>query len=245
MYPGVITSETWDKMTDYIIDKYFKHDSYWLVAGAPYFSVYDISKLLAIFGSVEETAKGLEDFRAKTKAAGFTDLHLNAVVWGQTILPGEKKVDDPAGLVKGLGFNSFTSYVWIHHVQMNSFPVCSYDSVKTVYFDYVKKAAADFSIPYYPNVSMGWDASPRTNQNGEFQNTGYPYTPIITGNSPENFKRALIDSKMFMDNQPGENKILTINSWNEWTEGSYLEPDTVHKMQYLIAIKEVFGNNNN
>ena len=32
----------------------------------------------------------------------------------------------------------------------------------------------------------------------------------------------------------------TINSWNEWTEGSYLEPDTVHGMGYLEAVKRVF-----
>ena len=41
---------------------------------------------------------------------------------------------------------------------------------------------------------------------------------------------------------PGKNKIVTINSWNEWSEGSYLEPDTIHKMEYLEAIKDVYGN---
>jgi len=35
-----------------------------------------------------------------------------------------------------------------------------------------------------------------------------------------------------------------INCWNEWTEGSYLEPDTVHGFQYLDAVKKVFGNSN-
>ena len=28
--------------------------------------------------------------------------------------------------------------------------------------------------------------------------------------------------------------------WNEWTEGSYLEPDQVHGMKYLEAVREVF-----
>lgn len=35
-------------------------------------------------------------------------------------------------------------------------------------------------------------------------------------------------------------RILNINCWNECTEGSYLEPDTIHWMDYLNAIKEVF-----
>jgi hypothetical protein len=39
-------------------------------------------------------------------------------------------------------------------------------------------------------------------------------------------------------------KIFTINAWNEWTEGSYLEPDTVHKLGYLEALREVFGRGN-
>ena len=40
---------------------------------------------------------------------------------------------------------------------------------------------------------------------------------------------------------PNGPRILTINCWNEWTEGSYLEPDTIHGMKYLEAIKEVFN----
>ena len=35
--------------------------------------------------------------------------------------------------------------------------------------------------------------------------------------------------------------IFNINCWNEWTEGSYIEPDHRHGMKYLEAIREVFG----
>ena len=64
----------------------------------------------------------------------------------------------------------------------------------------------------------------------------------ISGNTPEAFKEALIRIKQFLDQQPEKEKIFNINCWNEWTEGSYLEPDTIHKMAYLEAIKEVFHN---
>jgi len=34
---------------------------------------------------------------------------------------------------------------------------------------------------------------------------------------------------------------VPINCWNERTEGSYMEPDTVHGMAYLDAVRAVFG----
>jgi hypothetical protein len=241
MYPGTITPQTWDKMTNYIINKYFKHPAYWKINGCPYFSVYDLGNFLDNFGSLEGAAKAIADFRAKTKKAGFKDLNVNAVVWGNTILPGEKTIISPELLIKNLGFNSVTDYVWVHHVGLSNFPTNAYDSVKNEYFKYASTAITKFNVPYYPNVSMGWDSSPRTNQETPWGNFGYPYTPIITGNTPEAFKKALVEAKDLMDKDNYKTRILTINSWNEWTEGSYLEPDTMNKFGYLDAIKQVFG----
>ena len=34
--------------------------------------------------------------------------------------------------------------------------------------------------------------------------------------------------------------LITVNSWNEWTETSYLQPDNVYGYGYLEAIKKVF-----
>ena len=51
--------------------------------------------------------------------------------------------------------------------------------------------------------------------------------------------RGVIDETSRLEN-PDE-RLVFINAWNEWTEGSYLEPDTRHGMGYLEAIREVFG----
>lgn len=241
LYAGKITPETWDRMTDYIIQKYFKNSSYWLIDGAPYFSIYDLGSFLDSFGSTESAAKAIETFRRKTVAAGFKDLNVNAVIWEKTILPGTKSIAQPDVLVKKLGFNSVTDYVWIHHIALKNFPVNKYDSVKMEYFKYAQEATDSLSVPYYPNVSMGWDPTPRTNQSEPWGNYGYPFTPIITGNTPQAFKEALLQAKTFMDKNSKGPKILTINSWNEWSEGSYIEPDTVYRLDYLDAIKSVFG----
>jgi hypothetical protein len=39
---------------------------------------------------------------------------------------------------------------------------------------------------------------------------------------------------------PNGPRIMNINCWNEWTEGSYLEPDVKNRFGYLEAVKSVF-----
>jgi hypothetical protein len=63
----------------------------------------------------------------------------------------------------------------------------------------------------------------------------------MAGNTPEAFQASLEAAKRFLDRDPAQPKILNINAWNEWTEGSYLEPDTEFGMGYLKAIRAVFG----
>lgn len=59
-------------------------------------------------------------------------------------------------------------------------------------------------------------------------------------NTPEAFGCALERVAHFLKTHPQCNNIVTINCWNEWTEGSYLEPDAKNGMAYLEAIKRVF-----
>jgi hypothetical protein len=242
-FRGEVTPAIWRKITTWMIEHYFKHPSHFMIDGAPYFSLYDLTKLITSFGGLAGSRAALEDFRKKTRAAGFSGLHLNAVVWGNTILPGESKPADPVSLVKKLGFDSVTSYVWVHHVDLPKFPQNPYVGVHNSYLKYWDWARTHFDIPYFPNVTMGWDSSPRTVQTDVWQaGQPYPHGHLIKGNTPEAFCKALQITKRRLDQQNGP-KILNINAWNEWTEGSYLEPDTLHKMKYLEAIRSVFGAN--
>ena len=161
LYPGRVSPETFDKLTDYVIAKYFKQPNYWRIDGKPYFSIYELSKLLESFGSIQATRAALDQFRAKTKAAGFPGLHLNAVIWGTPVLPGETKPANMAEVIEQLGFDSATSYVWVHHAPLSQFPATPYDDVQKNYMAFWKQTDETYKIPYYPNVSMGWDPSPR------------------------------------------------------------------------------------
>lgn len=241
LYPGAVTRETFDAIVEVVIEKYFSHPSYMKIDGCPYFSIYELMTLMQSLGGLEATRDALEHFRARTKSAGFPDLNLNAVVWGVQILPTEKAIENPQQLLDVLGFDSIASYVWVHDVPLLDFPETDYAAVTQQAAEKWRETRDDYTLPYHPNVTMGWDASPRTVQSDRFENIGYPFMPILGDNTPENFKEALQEVKAFLDEREDGPKICSINAWNEWTEGSYLEPDTVHEFSYLEAICDVFG----
>jgi len=241
LYPGEVTRSTFETIATHVIENYFVHPSYWKIDDRPYFSMYELMTFIKGMGGIEPAREALADFRARTKAAGFPDLHLNAVVWGVQILPNEQKIENPNELLSYLGFDSVTSYVWIHHVPLTTFPEVDYYQVADKAREHWHVARNEFTVPYHPNVTMGWDSSPRTVQSDVFSNVGYPFMPMLANNTPELFNKALKDAKEFLEEDKDGPHILTINAWNEWTEGSYLEPDTVNGYKYLEAIRDVFG----
>ena len=85
------------------------------------------------------------------------------------------------------------------------------------------------------HASVGWDTNPRYPA-GSVQATAVDSTP-------EKFEAALRRAREWCDaNTPeGAPKLITVNSWNEWTEGSYLEPDTHFEFGYLEAVRRVFA----
>jgi hypothetical protein len=241
LYAGAVTRETFEVVTDFVIERYFRHPSYWSLDGCPYLSIYDLSKLRAGLGGLEGTREALSRFRSKVKAAGFCDLHLNAVAWSAHILPGETVVSDANDLVNTLGFDSITSYVWVHHDVLDAFPETGYVQARDAYLRYWDKVEQTFALPYHPNVTVGWDPSPRTVQSDAYLNAGYPFTPILAGNTPDQFRETLRLTRERLDQSGQQPKVLTLNAWNEWTEGSYLEPDRRWGTAYLRAVRDIFG----
>ena len=85
------------------------------------------------------------------------------------------------------------------------------------------------SEEYYRSALVGFDNSARRATTG---------CQIILNNTPEAFeswiKDLLLESKYIHNT---ENNIVFINSWNEWAEGSHLEPDMKYGYAYLQAVK--------
>lgn len=64
---------------------------------------------------------------------------------------------------------------------------------------------------------------------------------IITGANPDNFKKYF--EKQYKKSIECDSEYIFFNAWNEWGEGTYLEPDKKFKYGYLEKISEVLEDN--
>lgn len=241
--PGGVSEQAFDRLTDHVVSSYFSQPNYWRIDGEPYFSIYEIDTFINGIGGLDAAARALDRFRRKTLDAGHPGLHLNVIHRGLAVLPIESASHDIGRIVERLDVTSVGSYVWVHHSSINAdgFPQASYARMAAESYVMWEKHKAMFDVPYHPNVTMGWDSSPRTIQSDVYEARGYPGVAVIERNTPEAFRSALRHAKEFIGQSDVRQKIISINAWNEWTEGSYLLPDTVTGTGYLEAIREVFG----
>ena len=238
VYPdrkGVVTREVFDRMTDVLITRYFKDPAYWRVASRCYFSIYEPKTLVEGLGGAVPARATLDSLRDKVRRAGLGELHLNLIDWQVSQMP------DAMQLVRDLGADSLTSYVWIHTIPLTTFPTHDYTKMRDDYFAYWEAHWAACGTPHFPNVTMGWDPTPRLQPGQPHTGKRYPDTPVLVGNTPEAFRDALAAARDRALRLPPGLRIITLYAWNEWTEGGYLEPDTVHGMKYLEAVRDVFS----
>ena len=224
---GSVDRTQFDIVADRIVNNYFSQPEYYQIDGRPVFAIYDIDNLINGLGGIEQTKAALQSFREKTEKAGHKGLHLQLILWGErmhnlTGVDGQHLYSSE--IAKILGFDSTTNYQYVHFVNIDR----DYNEVQAEVLGHWEKFAS-LGVTYFPHVTIGWDNNPRFNM----------FRPgILKNNTPENFKKALYQAKDFAD-KTGVN-LITVNSWNEWTEMSYLLPDNVYGTGYLDAIKEIF-----
>jgi len=233
IWDAAVDRKEFETIANRLIDMYFKHPSYYTIEGKPVFMIHQIQNFIRGLGSAEAAKDALLWFREQTVKAGLKGLHLQINING-----GEKfnlsgvdgdEVVTKTELVTMLGADSVTHY---------NFNFTNIDRDYNEIMDDVEKewhrVDKAYDIPYFPNVSLGWDNNPRFKE----------FRPgIVKNNTPENVQRAFEKVKEYVDNHPEQHPLIVVNSWNEWTETSYLLPDDLYGYGYLEAIKNVFLKN--
>jgi len=248
---GRVNEGLWDTITTYVVEHYFKQPNYWKIDGKPYFSIFLTAHFIEGFGSIEKAKEMMQLFEDKVKKAGFPGLYLNCIDQGITDNQLQQGLHDSTTALDALHTlhaSSVTSYNFLYAFDLSKagFPTASYQQAVDANVAYWKTESKQLDdINYFPNVTMGWDVTPRLIQSDKFDSfKGYPWVPVFNGdNTPEAFRSALVKAKQFLDSSNMRHKIVILNAWNEWTEGSYLLPEKRTGTKYLEAIKNVFGEN--
>lgn len=240
-FPWTTTRDTVGFVWDYIIEHYLTHPQYWCVDGLPYFSIYAFNRFIIQMGGVEATTEVIEQLREKARMAGLPGVHVNALWFDILDSHPASSACPQAEWATRIKLNSYTSYnnVYVGKEWLAGFPFVDYKKIADEYMEIAERAMATLPAPYYPVVTMGWDSSPRTVQSEIYDDKpGYPYLPVMEP-TPEKFASVLEKTRDCLLLRPLNERIMFINAWNEWTEGSYLEPDKKYGFGYLEAVKNV------
>jgi hypothetical protein len=65
----------------------------------------------------------------------------------------------------------------------------------------------------------------------------WPWGHIVTGNTPARFGRLVRAARQFLATQEHPHKVMVLNAWNEWTEGSVLLPTRDEGWAALRALR--------
>lgn len=208
----------------FIEERYFSRPNYFRINGTPLFSIFDSSFFLRQMRT-EEARYAIQQAKSYLLEKGYPDLHLMA------INPAPAMITE----FKTAGFNSVSHYVWLPdwkgEYQQDFGELINRRSGEWKSFSDVTRLA------YFPSVSPGWDATPRAAYLSSRKPQRYPWWPVVVNEHPSLFSNFLGKAIRYTReyNNP---RLCFIASWNEWSEGHYLEPDKRFGTAWLEAVRK-------
>lgn len=225
--PVKVTAEEFVEITDVVIDRYLTHPGYWRINGGAYFSWHQFGLFVDWMGGWDTTRAVLDDFRGRARAAGAGELHLTCV--------GGISLADDGHRLASAGIDGFTPYNWLEFMPLDQGLRVDYAAWRARAEQGWEELRALLSVPFAPNVTMGWDSTARVRQDQELQISTWPRLPVVVDNTPDRFRAAL--GYALADARARGVPYVSVNAWNEWTEGSYLEPEQATGYSYLEALR--------
>ncbi len=218
---------------DYMIDNFLRQPNYYRLDGRPLVIFWAGTDFTRALGSEEKAKDFIAAMRQRAQQASLPDPYF---VTCNVLSPHDIET------VKRLGFDSVVSYNffglggktikagrsagshWI--VQEEDFPSQTIPSHESVWQTLSDSLGQDFLLPLMP--MQDW----RPIDTREFR-------PYLSSATPENFRLLLQKAKQFIRDRR-HRPFLTIEAWNEWYEGSYIEPSLEYGYDWLTALRAEF-----
>ena len=207
----------------HLAEHYFCQPDYFKIDAACYLSIFDTAFFIRQLGP-ELATLAIKQCRSFLAEKGM-QLHLAAI----------DPIAEHQPLLRQIGFDSVTHYVFLP--EWSGEYLQDYDNCANQRQALWEKYQDATDLPYVPSVSPGWDANPRATDYGKEKPRKYPWSPIVTGSCPLAFGKFLnraVDFACHKSRFP--HPFVMISSWNEWSEGHYLEPDEKHGFAWLEQV---------
>ena len=234
----------YENIVNYWIDNYFARPQYHKVDGKPVVFIHFHDELLANARKFDKDAtvgKLLNLANELAKRKGLNGIYFVASLGSGT--PSQMEFMPYQG--PNFGYSALSSYnlhsgVGPTPVMSHSYPELDVDYSENWDFNLKWSAARaaqpskDGPVPYFIPMTSGWDLGPLGGTSSDKEHDKSVSTP-------ETFEKHLLAAKARMDKYPLQSmKTGMICCWNEFGEGSYIEPTKKYGTQYLERVKKVF-----
>ncbi len=222
-----VSYQQFDEIVNYWITHYFGNGRYKRIDDKPVVFIFSHDRLNAdakTFGATPQEL--LERARAAAVKAGYKGIYFVGSA------SADKKRLDFADL--GNTYDALSAYNYhlgFSEKTSNRKLSVSYPDLSAGYAQSWRRVVNKSKIPYILPLTSGWDRSP----------WGGSADPIHDNSlsTPENFYEHLQNAKAILNKHPNQTlNSVVICCWNEYGEGSYIEPTKKYQFKYLEGIQK-------
>ena len=222
--PGSSSPEDCLAVTRHWIANYFNRPEHLTFEGKPVMIIFSPDRLEADLGA-DNVAAAFDTMRQECRAAGLKGLYLIACVGSA----------GQARQCARQGYDAVSAYNWPTLGASGKSLRAPYETLVEGYSRQWNHFIQDAALPLLIPVNGGWDSRPWHGENNW----------VRYGRTPELFQRHLTDARRLLDAQAASAKpavlpMILVEAWNEWGEGSYIEPHQEFGFGYLDAVRNVF-----
>lgn len=212
----------WENHLQYLLP-FFLDDRYILKNNCPMFLIYRTE-------NIDRCDEMISYWNERLKEYGFNGIYLLETITGwQT----ERKMENSSGAAIMEPMHTFSTCLSFSQKVRNYLSKkrnwWKFGLYQTYRYDWVWKKVLEKK--YDDNTFYGaftnWDNTARKGKKAI----------LIKGFTPDKYKGYL--ESMFVKCEKENKEFLFFNAWNEWSEGTYLEPDTKYNNLYLNTIREM------
>jgi len=238
------TKESWDKHFSYLI-KAWSDPRAIKVSGKPVFIIYRPHR-------IERINDMLDYWRVRAEKAGLPGLYF--IAQKQYAFPNEECISGFDAIFQFQPFESIFAanseqrqQSVAHRLLSQVIPgrikhvlrmLCyNHKPEKLTFYNYdevwerILEIQTDGPRTVYPGAFVDWDNTARYKKRAT----------IFQGACPERFEHYFTKLVETMPERQIQENFIFLNAWNEWSEGTYLEPDEKYGYQYLEAVRNALS----